>query len=112
MLISPQPPMRSDRRLFLLAEEPSDAKRTDIISSVEFAKWFTLGTVATNGAVDPADSLNFRGTTDLAIRVGVGVGRHGWEGRGTYEDRTQGDERATGQLVPGTERGAAGWLSS
>jgi hypothetical protein len=46
---------------------PSDAKRTDIISSMEFAKWFTLGTVATNGAVDPADSLNFRGTSNFSF---------------------------------------------
>jgi len=45
---------------------PSDAERADIFSSTEFASWFKLRTVATNGVVDPADSLNFRGTRNFS----------------------------------------------
>ncbi len=38
---------------------PSDAKTTCIVSAVEFASWFTSGSVSLNGAVDPADSVTF-----------------------------------------------------
>src|SRR5262249_7734327 len=36
---------------------PADAKQTCMVSAVEFASWFTSGSVTANGGVDPADSL-------------------------------------------------------
>src|SRR6202521_2257129 len=38
---------------------PSDASPTCAVSAVEFANWFTAGTVTANGGVDPADSITF-----------------------------------------------------
>jgi hypothetical protein len=38
---------------------PANAKPTCIVSAVEFAGWFTSGSVTANGAVDPANSVTF-----------------------------------------------------
>ena len=46
---------------------PTDAQGTEIISSPEFAGWFKTGTIATDGVVDPADSLNFRSVNNFSF---------------------------------------------
>jgi hypothetical protein len=38
---------------------PTDVKPTCTVPAVQFAGWFTSGSVSANGAVDPADSLTF-----------------------------------------------------
>jgi hypothetical protein len=46
---------------------PNDVKPTCTVSPAEFARWFKMGTVTANGAVNPADSVNFRSAGNRAF---------------------------------------------
>jgi len=46
---------------------PADAKATCSVSAVEFAGWFTSGTVTANGGVEPADSVIFPNTPNCSF---------------------------------------------
>ena len=53
--------LNNRRRLFVVNPQfpPTDAKATCTVTAPVFASWFESGSVALNGAVKPADSVNF-----------------------------------------------------
>jgi hypothetical protein len=48
---------------------PPDVKPTCTVTSVEFKSWFAAGAVAAGGVVIPADSLNFRPSSECSFYV-------------------------------------------